>query len=177
MKNQIFRLGLIGLFLASFTSCIIVTDHPGPAGRAGAAFFGVDYDYYSPYSYWDNNQSISNNPNLGMYYPTNAGLFDFEYFINPYEYWYGTYEIYRNSGGPGLPHGEAGYDGSDSYLLMIINPEGFYEVRGNSRMSNPDENTTVVESMDPKKPFKITMTKTNINERPTANQPKFFGGK
>jgi hypothetical protein len=35
----------------------------------------------------------------------------------------------------------------------------------------------VFESLDPKKPFKITMTKTNINERPTANQPKFFGGK
>lgn len=177
MKNKAFQLGLLGFFLASFTSCIIVTDHPGPDGRPGNAFFGVDYDYAMPYSYWDNNPSIANNPVLGMSYPTNVGVFDFEYFINPYEYWYGTYEVFRNLGGPGLPHGEPGYDGADTYLMLIINPDGFYEVRGNTRMSSPDAETVVVESIDPKQPFKVTMKKANINERPTANAPKYVAGK
>lgn len=174
MKFKMFQLAFIGLFLSSFTSCIIVTDQPGPDGRIGDAFFGVDYDHEMPYSYWDNNPSIMNNPVLGMYYPTNSGIFDFEYFINPYEYWYGTYQIIRNPGGPGLPHGEPGYDGADTYLLLIINPEGFYEERGNFRMSQPDGETMEIESLDTKNGFRVTMKKANINERPTDNRPKFI---
>ena len=36
---------------------------------------------------------------LACHTQINAGVFDFEYFINPYEYWYGSYTIFRNAGG------------------------------------------------------------------------------
>lgn len=174
MKALNSKLLAVFLLLTSLSSCIIVTDHPGPNGVAGNAYFGVDYDVYMPYSYWDNNNRIPVNPELGMSYPTNAGVFDFEYFINPYEYWYGSYTIFRNAGGPGRPGGEPGFNGADTYLMLICNPEGFYEVRGNYRVSNPDGNTVVVESLEGKNRFKVEMTKTNINERPTANIPKYL---
>ena len=89
---------LIPLF---FTSCIVVDNAPGPNGRDGRAYFGVDYEHHAPYSYWDNNSSIPYNPILGDYYRTRAGIYDFEYFINEYDYWYGTYEIWINRGGVG----------------------------------------------------------------------------
>ena len=38
-----------------FTSCLIVDNTPGPHGRDGSAYFGVDYEHSAPYSYWDDN--------------------------------------------------------------------------------------------------------------------------
>ncbi|MCB0409103.1 MAG: hypothetical protein KDD29_02725, partial [Flavobacteriales bacterium] len=102
------------IFPLFFTSCIVIDNTPGPPGRDGRAYFGVDYEHRAPYSYWDNNKSIPYNPVIGDYYRTSPGLYDFEYFINEYDYWYGTYEIWVNRGGPGGPHGEPGYNGLDT---------------------------------------------------------------
>jgi len=104
----------------SLTSCIIVTDTPGPAGRPGNAYFGVSYDVYEPYSYWDNNPDIPNDPYLDEYYPTVPGLYEFEYYVNRVDYWYGTYEIWVNAGEPGRPGGRPGRDGLDTYLMLVL---------------------------------------------------------
>jgi hypothetical protein len=56
-----------------FTSCVVVDNSPDPYGRDGNAYFGVDYEHYAPYSYWDNNNSIPYDPILGEYYHTNSG--------------------------------------------------------------------------------------------------------
>lgn len=159
------------------SSCVFVVDPvQGPDGRPGDAFFGVDYDYAMPYSYWDDNPNIPNNPILGSFYPTNAGAFQFEYFINPYEYWYGTYRIFRNAGGPGGPNGEVGLPGLDSYLMLICNPDGFYEERANNKMGEPVAmgETVTIERLVGTDRIQITMTKTTIQDRPTANEPKYL---
>ena len=46
----------------------------------------------------DDNPAVPDNPFFGEYHRTLDGIYDFEYFINPYEYWWGTYEIYVNPG-------------------------------------------------------------------------------
>jgi len=101
----------------------------GPDGRDGRAFFGIDYHYYMPFSYWDSNPDIPLNPYLGDFYHSRPGIFDFEYFVNPYEYWYGTYELWIEYGQQGSPYGVAGTDGSDTYLMLICDPEGWTEDR------------------------------------------------
>lgn len=164
------RIALILLLPFLYTSCIIVDNTPGPNGRDGRAYFGVDYEHYSPYSYWDNNSSIPYNPVLGNYYRTRPGIYDFEYFINEYDYWYGTYEIWINRGGLGGPHGEPGFDGADTYLMLICDPNGFHEHRDNWR-----ENTNeplVIEKKDGSFNYRITIQKGNINER-VAQEPKY----
>ena len=177
MKSQLKSLSvLLGLTLF-LSSCVFVVDPvPGPNGPAGNAFFGVDYDYSMPYSYWDNNRSIPNNPILGSFYPSNAGVFDFEYFINPYEYWYGTYRIFRNAGGPGGPNGEVGLPGLDTYLMLICNPNGFYEERANTKTEVPVAmgETITVERMVGNDRIQVIMTKTTVQDRPTTNDPKYL---
>lgn len=172
-----------GIILSAlfFTSCdVYVTPNvPGPDGLPGRAFFGIDYDYRPPYSYWDNNPSVPIDPFFGEYYRTGSGIFDFEYFVNEYDYWYGTYDIWVNPGGPGRPYGERGRDGADSYLLLICNPNGPYEWRKSA--DNADESISVTELEDgwieivktnEMSGIKIKMKKTNINERPGVHKPK-----
>ena len=177
MKTQLKSLSvLIGLSLLVSSCTFIVDPVPGPPGPTGNAFFGVDYDYAMPYSYWDNNRNIPANPLLGQFYPTNAGVFDFEYFINPYEYWYGTYRIFRNPGGPGGPNGEMGRPGLDTYLMLICNPNGFYEERYNAKTEVPvalGETITISREMGNDR-IEIIMTKTNTSLRPTSNDPKYL---
>lgn len=173
LTNSIIVL-LAGLSL-SLSGCVYVVDPvQGPDGRPGDAYFSVNYDRFVPYSYWDNNPSIPNNPTLGFFYPTNTGVFDFEYFINPYEYWYGTYQIFRNAGGPGGSNGEVGAPGMDTYLTLICNPNGFYEVRGNYKVEAPMGETIVVEDLLGNNRIRIEMTKTTTATRPTANAPKYL---
>lgn len=177
MKSQLKSLSILLGMTLLLSSCLIVVDPaPGPDGPPGNAYFGVDYDYAMPYSFWDNNPNIPNNPLLGQFYPTNAGVFDFEYFINPYEYWYGTYRIFRNAGGPGGSNGEVGAPGLDTYLMLICNPEGFYEERGSGKTSVPASigETITVERLLGNEKIQITMTKTNIGLRPTSNEPKYM---
>lgn len=167
------KLNLILIFLLPlfFTSCIIVDNTPGPRGRDGRAYFGVDYEHHAPYSYWDNNPSIPYNPILGDYYHTRPGIYEFEYFINPHDYWYGTYEVWINRGGLGGPHGEPGYDGRDNYLMLICDPGGFHEHRDNWRV---DENEPlVINKTEGNLNFKITIQKGNVLTRP-AKAPKFI---
>lgn len=157
-----------------FTSCVFVVDPvPGPDGRPGDAYFGVDYDYAMPYSYWDNNPNVPTNPVLGSFYPTNAGVFEFEYFINPYEYWYGTYRIFRNAGGPGGANGEPGWPGADTYLMLICNPDGFYEERGSAKKSASIGETIVIEELVGNNKIHIEMTKTTTAIRSSVQDPKF----
>jgi len=126
MKKAALILPIIALILSS---CVTVINTPGPDGRPGRAYFGIDYDYKAPYSYWDNNPSVPNDPFFAEYYPTHTGIFDFEYFYNKYDYWYGTYEIWVNAGGRGGAYGEPGFDGADTYMMLICNPDGPYEFR------------------------------------------------
>lgn len=179
MKSYIKNIATFFGLAIMFTGCTFIVDPvQGPPGPAGNAFFGVDYDYAMPYSYWDNNRNIPNNPLLGQFYPTNAGVFDFEYFINPYEYWYGTYRIFRNAGGPGGPNGEIGRPGLDSYLMLICNPNGFYEERGSGKTEVPaaiGEMITIEREVGNDR-IEIIMTKTNTSLRPTSNEPKYLNG-
>ena len=84
--KSLFKIASVAIgFATLLASCTFIVDPvQGPDGRPGDAFFGIDYDYAMPYSYWDNNNNIPNNPVLGAFYPTNTGVYEFEYFINPY---------------------------------------------------------------------------------------------
>jgi hypothetical protein len=142
--------------------------HAGPDGQPGEAFFGVDYDYALPYSYWDDNRSIPFNPVLGTYYPTGTGIYNFEYYINPYDYWYGTYQVFRNAGQLGGSGGRPGADGADTYLMLICNPDGFYEVRSNYKVAGALGETIVIEETVGDNRFRIEMTR-------TQHRPASFG--
>ena len=167
------KIKLILAFIAPlfFASCIVVDNTPGPRGRDGQAYFGVDYERHAPYSYWDNNSSVPYNPILGEYYLTRPGIYDFEYFINSHDYWYGTYEVWINRGGVGGAHGQQGYDGLDNYLMLICDPKGFHEHREDWRV---DENEPlVVEKIEGDFKYRITIKKGKVLNRP-AQQPKYI---
>ena len=168
---------ILGLFFLSLTSgCVYVVDAPGPDGRTGSAFFGVDYRTHMPYSYADNNPAIPYNPILGSYYPTNAGVYEFEYFINPYDYWYGTYRIFVNPGERGLPNGQPGRDGRDTYLMLICNHNGFYELRGKDGIAHEYRNEPLkIEGVGQDFCYEIVMQRANTSQRPAQLQPKFIG--
>lgn len=170
-QNLIFSL----LTVIMFSSCVIVNDY-GPYGRDGDAYFGVSYHFAPPYSYWDNNPQIPENPYLGEFYWTDAGIYDFEYFVNPYDYWYGTYTIYRNVGGQGGPYGEAGVDGFDTYLMLFCDPNGWHEDRfeykSNVQVIKELNKITVVVD-EPDQHYKLEMFKTDVLNRPTQNNPKW----
>lgn len=176
MKNLTFI--LITFLTISFTSCVVIDNTPGPNGRDGNAYFGIDYEHEPPYSYWDNNKSIPYDPTLGDYYYTAPGIYDFEYFINEYDYWYGTYEIWVNVGGIGGPHGEPGYDGLDSYLMLITDPNGFHEHRESWKMENDMANNEalVIEKHIGEFNYKITIQKANTLNR-SANEAKYVRSK
>lgn len=168
------RTGLYLLFIAiSMTSCIVVADY-GPPGRDGKAFYGVDYDIDPPYSYWDNNPGIPSSPFFGEYYRSHPGIYEFEYFINRYDYWYGTYQIFINEGLPGEPLGEPGADGEDTYLMLICNDEGFYfRNGGNWDCVHRNSDGSITAELDYGEfRFRVLMHKTNTTLRPTLNLPK-----
>ncbi len=166
------KLNIILIFLLPlfFTSCIVVDNTPGPNGRDGDAYFGVDFEHHAPYSYWDNNKSVPYNPILGEYYFTAPGIYDFEYFINPHDYYYGTYEVWINRGGVGGSNGQVGYNGNDNYLMLICDPNGFHEHRENWRVDNTLPR--VIEKTEGTLNFKITIQKGSTLTR-TANAPKY----
>ncbi len=166
-KIQVILIIIIPLI---FTSCIVVDHTPGPHGRDGNAYFGVDYEHKAPYSYWDNNNDIPFNPILGEYYHTYPGIYEFEYFINPHEYYYGTYEVWINRGGPGGPHGEHGYNGTDTYLMLIADPNGFHQ-HGSGRAVG--EEPVVIRQQAGNYQYKITINRGNSLTRP-GNQPKYI---
>ena len=155
--------------------CVIETSPniEGPPGHAGLAFFGITYEVQHPYSYWDNNPAIPSNPVIGEYYITAPGIYEFEYFINPYEYWYGTYEVFINPGGPGGSYGRPGYDGADNYFILICDPDGYYSALESYKTSGGDgiNEPVIIESFEEGKRYKLTMQKANTNTRP-AQTPK-----
>lgn len=157
--------------LFGLNSCIVVDTTPGPPGYDGRAYFGVDYDNEPPYSYWDNNSSIPYNPVLGQYYNTAPGVYRFEYFINQYEYWYGTYEIWINRGGPGQSYGKPGIDGMDTYLMLICNPNGYYDDYFESYKKSDDEER-LIEFQDEKHHYRIKIQKSDARKR-IAQSPKY----
>jgi len=154
-------LPLFFAMLSSLSSCIQVIDTIGPNGPDGYAYFGVDYDIDAPYSYWDNNPSIPLNPNLGSYYNTYPGIYDFEYFINSDEYYYGTYEIYVNPGYPGNTSGRIGLRGEDTYLMLVVDFDGWYE----DRYKNDKNIPFTIEKKMGNKIVTIRFEKANINDR------------
>lgn len=178
MKTQS-RISLLVLLLVSIlflNGCevIVVDNTPGPYGRNGFAYYGLDYEIYPPYSYWDDNPSIPYNPDLGYYYGTTPGIYNFEYFINPEEYWYGTYEIWINYGQAGGPYGEPGADGRDTYFMLICDPNGYhmhYDESYKTTMS--DTIPVVVEKQEGNMKYRLTIQKGNVNDRP-AHDPKFI---
>ncbi|MES2627888.1 MAG: hypothetical protein V4616_02870 [Bacteroidota bacterium] len=174
MKKLIFL--LTALVAISLTSCVIIPDTPGPRGYSGNAYFGISYDRYEPYSYWDNNPDIADNPYFDEYYPTYTGLYDFEYFVNREDYWFGTYEIWVNPGEPGRPGGVAGRNGMDTYLMLVCNPNGPYEDRKAASKLEVTKNTDgslqyMVRNADGW--MKVTMQKASRATR-TPHQPKAF---
>lgn len=165
---------LISLFAISLASCI--QGPPGPDGYDGNAYVAISYDDYPLYSYWDNNPDVPNNPAYDYWYPTYPGQFDFEYFVNRTDYWYGTYDIWVNRGGPGRPNGQAGRDGYDTYLTLVCNADGPYEMRKSEVLKNAT--VTKLEDGSIQYTFtnggggmRVTMKKTTVSERP-AHDPK-----
>ena len=154
-----------------FTSCVVVDNTPGPNGRDGQAYFGVDFEHEAPYSYWDDNNSIPYNPILGEYYHTRPGVYEFEYFVNPHDYFYGTYEVWVNRGGLGGPHGEPGFDGVDTYLMLIADPHGFHEHADGYRLGNNEP--IIIEKKYEIYNYKISIQKGNVLTR-NAHQPKYL---
>lgn len=175
-SKLIWSIAVVAMFLLH--SCIIVDDNDwayGPDGRDGKAFFALDYDWNPPYSYWDNNPSMPENAFYGEYYRSYPGIYQFEYFVNPYEYWYGTYELFTYPGQPGQPHGVAGRDGADTYLRMICNDDGFYfegDATCNCTRNVNANGELEITVQDGDRHFKIIMKKTTINERPSVQSPK-----
>jgi len=167
---------MLTVMLGSLSSCITIVDQ-GPRGDAGKVYFGIDYDYSPPYSYWDDNYNVPQNPYFGELYRTEAGIYNFEYFINPYEYWYGTYRLYRNLGEPGGDYGVRGADGADTFFLLICNDDGFYaeewEECGCVRTQQADGSITIEGNNKSTGQFKVSMKKANVNERASKNTPKF----
>jgi hypothetical protein len=117
------------------------------------------------------------NPYFGDFHRTNQGLFEFEYFINPWDYWYGTYHIWIDRGTEGGPYGEAGFDGLDTYLMLYLDPDGWYEDRfeykGNATVER-SENELRIEVKEAGDTYVIEMKKTNVSERPALLEPKFL---
>ncbi len=170
------RAMIFTLAVSVLSSCIVVTDYEyGPDGQDGKAYFGIDYDWNPPYSYWDNNYNVPENPFFGEYYRTNQGTYEFEYFINPYEYWYGTYQIWINHGEPGQQYNQPGFDGADTYLLMICNDDGFYfeDWEDCDCYRTEADGTQIIEYKKGNKMFRVEMKKANINDRPTDKTPKY----
>lgn len=166
--NVLFSAMLALLLATSLSGCIVVADYEyGPNGRDGKAFFGVDYDYHEPYSYWDNNPSLPNQIWYGELYRSNPGTYDFEYFINQDEYWYGTYSLRINLGEPGQPYNQAGLDGENTNLLLICNENGFYYDRWEDCdcFKSKSDTHQIFEIDEGKYKFTIEMHKTNVNER------------
>jgi hypothetical protein len=159
--------------LLLFDSCIFHTDY-GPDGRDGRAYFGVDYHFQPPYSYWDDNPFIPENPVLGAYYETLPGTYSFEYFVNPFDYWYGTYQIWIERGTEGGPYGEAGMDGLDTYLILYCDPHGWHEEfftypQGKVNVTREKDHVRI-EVNDPGHYFVIEMTRTDIlNRKPQSD--------
>ncbi|MGB0918871.1 MAG: hypothetical protein ACPGU4_14855, partial [Flavobacteriales bacterium] len=88
------------------------------------------------------------------------------------------YRIFRNAGGIGGPNGEVGAPGLDSYLMLICNPDGFYEERANNKteIPSPMGKTITIERLVGTDRIQIIMTKTTVQERPTQNAPKYLHG-
>ena len=160
--------------LLALQSCVVVVNEPGPPGFPGLAYFGINYHVYAPYSYWDNNPSIPLNPVFGRYYPTNPGIYEFEYFISETEYWYGTYQTFVNPGGMGGPRGEPGFNGADSYLMLMCDDMGFSEYRTEYTYKNGEtayDKEIVIEENVGDKHYIIKMKKTTVSDRtPQGNQ-------
>lgn len=169
--NKTAKRMMAGLLISFLGSCIYVDNTPGPPGHPGDCFFGVDYEDHMPYSYWDDNPAIPYNPSLGSYYPTAPGLYRFEYHVNPWDYWYGTYEIFQNPGGPGGSHGEPGYNGADSYLMLICDPYGYHEHRFDYKTSFTSEPLVIEERLGNRN-YRITIQRATEAERP-SQAPKF----
>jgi len=175
-RRSVFAGALNSIALALFlSSCIIVTDY-GPNGMSGKTYFGIDYDYNAPYSYWDNNPSTPGSPFFGEYYRSHPGTYQFEYFVNPFEYWYGTYQLRTNPGQPGQPYGEPGRDGTDNYLLMICNDDGFYFESWadcNCGYRSDDGDLFIYDIESEKSNYRIEMRKTSIDKRKPQALPKY----
>jgi len=161
------------------SSCIVVTDevHYGPNGRAGDAYFGIDYVYEPPMEYWDENRSVPDNPYLGEYYYTYPGTFYFEYFLDANDYWYGEYTVWVNGGEPGGANGRPGRDGADTYLMMVFDPDfGPDEFRKNNSTNLPytvkllEDGKVELTPKDGSSGWKIVAQKANVKERPSQKK-------
>lgn len=169
--NWLMPLGLMVIFM---TSCINYTDY-GQRGEDGRAYFGIDYDFNPPYSYWDDNMSVPQNPYFGEFYRSEPGIYDFEYFINPWEYWWGTYTLYENEGEWGGTNNTPGQPGADTFFLLICNENGFYSETWEDdwyRTAVNENGTVLIEGTDGAR-FKLEMRKSTVTERPAKGNPKF----
>jgi len=167
---------LIFLVFKILTGCVHVHEPPppGPHGHDGRAYFQITYDHVHPYSYWDNNPFVPSNPAIDYFYFTDPGVYEFEYFINRHEYWYGTYEVWINPGEPGGAYGRPGADGPDNYFTLVCNPTGFYsELNGGFIGKNGGDEEIVIEREDGVSNMRITMKKTTVEKR-KAHSPKII---
>lgn len=144
----------------------------GPPGQPGVAFFGITYETAHPYSYWDNNPNMPYNPEIDVYYPTAPGLYEFEYYINPSEFWFGTYQVWINPGEPGGSYGRPGRNGLNTYLLLVCDPDGYWEYREDA-YGKQDGNTVVIERKEGEYNYRITLQKGDPKIHKT-HEPKYL---
>ena len=172
---------LHGIMLMAAASLILTSCHdhhshdpgPGPDGRDGRAFFSINYEWSHPYSYWDNNIDVPDNPQIGFFYMTVPGIYEFEYFINPDEYWYGTYEIWIILGERGRPFGQPGLDGADNYFTLFCDPYGYsMDMNGVSYgKTSGSKDEIIIKREEDGSNMRIVMKKANVNDR-KPHEPK-----
>jgi len=99
------------LLLMGLTGCY----YEGGSYRHGDVYLALepDQDRWVKY-YWDNNPSVPEQYEWGYFYPTESGLFEYEYALGDGWVYYGTYYLERELGNAGGP-GYASSDGQDRY--------------------------------------------------------------
>lgn len=107
---------------------LVFTGCPNGTGEDGDAYVAIDYNFSMPYSYEDNNDRTDDPVEYGHFYKCEPGEYEFEYYVDRNQFWYGTYEVIVNEGGGGdLISG--GQDGADTYLILWCDPAGPEEER------------------------------------------------
>lgn len=164
------------LLLVIMSSSCEINHEYAPQSRDGESYFGVDYHFSPPFSYWDDNPAIPYEICLGDFYWSEPGIYEFEYFVNSFDYWYGNYTLYQNYGFADAPYSEPGMDGIDTYHTLFCDPNGWHEDRFDNKENvkvHRDKDHLVVDIQKNGTRFQMEMFKTDIISRPSIRLPKW----
>lgn len=172
---------LLGLLLGT-SGCIVHTDppcYPGRDGLPGQAFLELDWTTVTPSYVWTNNTAIPPVFRYGTFYQSYTGTWDLyyegSYFAGccPVEFfWDVRFDIWAHPG----TYAQCGYDGingPDSYLTLLLDPNGPIEQRINKTGTDGDvlkvisqtDKEIIVEKSVGEVTMRITYTKLEKSRR------------